>query len=62
MSVDKFTSPTGGKRGCLCDDGETYHKDCCKGELLNQGIGATVQQSVSNVQNVNQERTITREN
>ena len=33
------TSPKGGKRGCLCED-STYSKDCCKGELINQGVGA----------------------
>lgn len=41
MAKDKVksTSPKGGKRGCLCDDGKTYSKECCKGELINQGIG-----------------------
>ena len=34
------TSPTGGNRGCLCDDG-TYKIDCCDGSLKAQGIGAT---------------------
>jgi hypothetical protein len=38
MAKDKVTSPVGGKRGCLCEDGKTYDKDCCKGELINQGI------------------------
>ena len=36
------TSPTGGKRGCLCKD-STYHVDCCDGSLLAQGIGSTTQ-------------------
>ena len=36
------TSPTGGKRGCLCKD-STYHADCCDGSLLAQGIGSTTQ-------------------
>ena len=35
------TSPKGGKRGCLCDDG-TYSKECCNGDLQNQGIGKTI--------------------
>jgi hypothetical protein len=33
------TSPKSGKRGCLCDDGKTYSSKCCKGFLINQGIG-----------------------
>ena len=52
------TSPKGGKRGCLCDDG-TYNSKCCNGELQNQGIGSTVNQSNSNVTNTNQTRVIT---
>lgn len=31
-------SPTGGVRGCLCED-NTYHVDCCDGSLRGQGIG-----------------------
>ena len=34
------TSPKGGKRGCLCDNG-TYSKECCNGDLQNQGVGVT---------------------
>ena len=33
------TSPKSGKRACLCDDGKTYSRRCCKGYLINQGIG-----------------------
>lgn len=54
----KTSSPKGGKRGCLCDDGETYSKECCKGELQNQGIGQLENQSVNSVININQVRTI----
>lgn len=32
------TSPTGGKRGCLCSDG-TYSVNCCDGSHEAQGIG-----------------------
>ena len=32
------TSPKGGSRGCICDD-NTYHKDCCDGSIMAQGIG-----------------------
>jgi hypothetical protein len=37
------TSPKGGNRGCLCKDG-TYKKECCNGNLQNQGVGATLSQ------------------
>ena len=33
------TSPKTARRGCLCPDGRTYHKDCCDGTLEAQGIG-----------------------
>ena len=33
------TSPKGSKRGCLCADKNTYSIKCCKGKLINQGIG-----------------------
>ena len=40
------TSPKGGKRGCLCDDGK-YRAECCDGTLQNQGIGNTENQRES---------------
>ena len=40
------TSPKGGKRGCLCDDGK-YRAECCDGTLQNQGIGNTEDQGES---------------
>lgn len=52
------TSPKGGKRGCLCADGK-YRKECCNGDLQNQGLGATVGQGSSVVNNTNETRTIT---
>ena len=52
------TSPKGGKRGCICPDG-TYSKDCCNGDLQNQGLGSTVNQAISNVTNTNEPRVIT---
>lgn len=52
------TSPKRGKRGCLCEDG-TYSTECCNGDLQNQGIGSTVEQSTSTINNTNVERTIT---
>ena len=61
MKTKRKTSPKGGKRGCLCDDG-TYSKECCNGDLQNQGIGTTQSQSSSVVENIDGSRTITREN
>lgn len=58
MAKNSFTSPKGGKRGCICPDG-TYSVDCCDGELISQGVGTLVSQSISNVTNVNAPRTIT---
>jgi len=34
------TSPTGSRRGCLCQD-DTYHTECCDGSIHAQGIGRT---------------------
>ena len=55
------TSPKGGKRGCLCDD-NTYSKECCNGDLQNQGIGATTGIDNVNVTENNGVRVITRVN
>jgi len=55
---NKTSSPKGGKRGCLCKDG-TYSSKCCDGELINQGIGSTVNQQTSTVTNTNTARVIT---
>lgn len=52
------TSPKGGKRGCLCDDG-TYKAECCDGTLEAQGVGSLVSQSTSTVVNTNEVRVIT---
>ena len=56
-SVSK-TSPKGGKRGCLCDDG-TYNSKCCDGTLQAQGVGSLVSQNTSTVVNTNETRVIT---
>lgn len=50
------TSPKGGKRGCLCEDG-TYKSECCDGTLQAQGIGSTVSQGNSSITNTNAPRT-----
>jgi len=55
---NKTTSPKGGKRGCLCKDG-TYKKECCNGDLQEQGVGSLVEQSTNVVINTNTERVIT---
>jgi hypothetical protein len=33
-----YSSPKGGRRGCLCENG-TYSTKCCDGSLQAQGIG-----------------------
>jgi len=53
------TSPKGGNRGCLCDDGK-YKKECCNGDLQNQGVGSLIQGSEGNVTNTNAPRTRSR--
>jgi hypothetical protein len=54
------TSPKGGNRGCLCQD-STYSKECCNGDLQNQGIGSTVgQNSNTTITNIDGTRTIVR--
>jgi len=35
-----YSSPKGGRRGCLCENGK-YSTKCCDGSLQAQGIGAT---------------------
>jgi hypothetical protein len=57
--ANKSNSPQNASRGCLCKDG-SYSKECCEGELINQGVGALVQQSGSTVVNTNQPRVIVR--
>lgn len=61
MAKNKNSSPVGGNRACLCEDG-TYSKECCKGEEINQGIGSLVGQSTTTtIVNTNQSRTIINE-
>ena len=58
MKTPSKSSPRGGKRGCLCGNG-TYSKDCCNGDLQNQGVGSLVQQGTQSVTNTNVPRTVT---
>mgnify|MGYP001597889620 FL=1 len=37
--IPSRTSPTGGSRGCLCWDTNTYSSECCDGSMQAQGIG-----------------------
>jgi hypothetical protein len=34
-----LSSPKNSRRACLCLDSNTYDVKCCKGFLINQGIG-----------------------
>lgn len=33
--------PRNNRRGCLCPDDNRYSRACCKGALIEQGIGQT---------------------
>lgn len=35
-----LSSPKNSRRACLCLDTDTYDVRCCKGYLINQGIGS----------------------
>lgn len=34
------SSPKNSRRACLCLHKDEYHVDCCKGYLINQGVGS----------------------
>lgn len=36
-----LSSPKNSRRGCLCLHSDTYDVACCKGALMQQGIGQT---------------------
>ena len=55
----KSTSPTSGKRACLCKNGK-YSRKCCKGETINQGIGTLDNQGDSLIMRQQSVRTTTR--
>ena len=57
MKTKSKTSPKGGKRGCLCEDGK-YSKECCTGDLESQGVGSELSQGSATVSNTNTPRTI----
>jgi hypothetical protein len=61
FKTPSYSSPKGGKRGCLCEDGK-YSSKCCDGSLQAQGIGTiTGTESVTITEN-NGTRTIVRQN
>lgn len=65
FKTPSHSSPKGGKRGCLCEDGK-YSVKCCDGSLQAQGIGvitadATGSENVTITDN-NGTRTIVRQN
>ena len=41
-SFGRAVPKSGGLEACLCADKLTYSKKCCKGYLINQGIGQTI--------------------
>jgi len=51
------TSPKGGRRACLCED-NTYSIECCKGNLINQGIGTLEGQGNSVITQIEDKRII----
>lgn len=57
MAKKKNTSPTNSSGACLCENG-TYSKECCKGELINQGIGQLSNQNNAVVNHTIQVRVI----
>lgn len=38
--IGNLPIPKDKRRGCLCRDGATYSRDCCKDDYMNQGIGS----------------------
>ena len=37
--IPSRSSPRGSTRACLCKDKLNYSRDCCNGDIMNQGIG-----------------------
>jgi len=55
------TSPEGTDYGCLCPD-NTYHPDCCNGDLHAQGVGQLYNGSQRVLNQTINERIIIRQN
>ena len=43
--------PRNGLMGCLCHDKNTYSRKCCRGYLINQGIGNITGDGVQELEN-----------
>ena len=53
-----YSSPKGGRRGCLCENGK-YSSKCCDGSLQAQGIGMTTgTESVTTTENAGVRTTV----
>jgi len=40
MGKNRYNVPQDKRRACLCRDRDTYSRDCCEGDYINQGIGS----------------------
>ena len=38
--IPSRSSPKSSRRACLCQDTNKYSKECCKGAMMNQGVGS----------------------
>jgi len=37
---NRYNVPQDKRRACLCRDRDTYSRECCEGDYINQGIGS----------------------
>ena len=40
MGKNRYNVPQDKRRACLCRDRDTYSRECCEGDYINQGIGS----------------------
>ena len=40
MGKNRYNVPQDKRRACLCIDRDTYSRECCEGDYINQGIGS----------------------
>lgn len=52
FKTPSYSSPKGGKRGCLCPNGK-YSTKCCDGSLQAQGVGVSQATATNNNNNGN---------
>ena len=43
--IPSRTSPKGSERGCLCRHKNIYSRECCEGDMWNQGVGVVTRTS-----------------